>query len=1023
MLDAVAGTWDYPWATAWGQVTSQFVKIQLVGGLEHTIDRVRVQPRPAWADQRVKDFEVWVSTTTADDVAFTKVLSATAADNGDLQEFILPGGPVAAKFLMYKPLNNRGSCCHISTHRFQALTGIENQRNVGLFEAGAAGQQASANLWAVRSMLDYSTPWDHWNPGWQLITNQWAKVSLAGGGTYVVDRIQLKTYSYQPYRVKDFQIAISTTTLDDAAFTTVLTGTVGDNDMLQEFSLPAPVLAKYIKYTALNNRGGVYMITDQLRVITSQHGPRDTVSFRDLSTDPENDIVSWSWDFGDGTTSTEQNPVHAFPAPGAYTVALTVTDALGAASTTTLVQRVLAPPVPNFTFSPASPNEGQNILFDDTSVDPDAGPMLIRNWTWGDGGSYNSAPDQTYKAFGDNKTYTVTLQVIDTQEQSATITKTVTTLNLPPSVNVFGDRNWVSGQRLSFGTSVSDPGWQDQLTCNWDHGDTTSRSYCWNFDHTYSVPLGSPAQQFNASLSVRDDDGGAASDSLNVRVFPQMFQKLPNSSIPSQWGIGWSPVLRKVIATQDNCKNQLVSVELNGTIRYLTPAIAKACGETKIAVSSGLGGFSRGDVVLANGSPGELALVRFAADGKVAQIQNPWVKIPTVASWARLNGGVTFDTVGSFGGDLLTVWGDGKVIRVKSDGSYTQLANFNRYLSGAAMAPSAGFGSSSGCLLTTDDWSKNVLAACANGTTRTVANLSGSSYGLEDLVAVPTAGDLFLLDPDRGAMYQGDSQSFGSALAGHILVGTRYNGEIWDVRYDESTSSFKSSLYTLGVRESAPIHLEQMMFLPAIASGSSTLTPATSSNKVGKQETITASIKDSSGNPIQALDLSFVVTGANPQTVSALTDESGQASFTYTGVNPGEDTIVAVAGGASTAVSRISWTLRASRLVVDPAVAYIDSTGLTTHFPNLRATLTEAADGSGLGGRTVSFFTADPSNGASVLVCTGTTDAWGSATCGGPAEGLAVAAGREIRAVFKGDAIYVGSDDSAPLVRMRVNLI
>lgn len=1022
MLDARAGYWDYPWATALNQITNQFVKIELSGGIAHTIDRVRVQPRPGWADQRVKDFEVWVSTTTADDIEFVKVLTATAADNGDLQEFLLPAGPVAAKYVMYKPLNNRGSCCHISTQRFQALTGAENHRNVGLFEAGAAGQQASDNLAGVRSMIDYDAG-GYWLPGWQLTTNQWAKVSLAGGGTFMVDRVQIRTYSYAPYRVKDFQIAISTTDLADTSFTTVLSGTLGDNDLLQEFALPRPTLAKHIKYTAVNNRGGVYMITDQLRVITGQHGASATVAFKDLSTDPENDIVSWSWDFGDGTSSIEQNPIHTYPGPGAYTVGLTVTDALGATNSTSLVHRVLAPPVPNFTFSPVSPNEGQNVVFDDTSVDPDGGPMLIRNWTWGDGGVWNSAPDPAGKAYGDNKTYTVTLQVIDTQEQVAVVSKTVTTLNLPPSVNVFGDRNWVSGQRLSFGTSVWDPGWLDQLTCTWDHGDGTSRSYCWNFDHTYSVPVGSPAQQFTATLTARDDDGAERPDSLNVRVFPQMFNKLPNSPIPSEWGIAWSPVLRKMIATQDNCKNQLVSVELNGTIRYLTPAIAKACGETKIAVSPGTGGFSFGDVVLANGAPGELALVRFGPDGKVSEIRNPWVKIPTVASWARLNGGLTFDTVGSFGGDLLTVWGDGKVFRVKSDGTSSQVANFNRYLTGAAMAPATGFGPASGCLLTTDDWSKRVLGVCAGGTTPTVATLSGASYGLEDLVSVPIAGDLFLLDPDRGAIYQGDSRSFGSALAGHVLVGTRYNGEIWDVRYDEATSSFKSSLYTLGVRESAPMHFEQMMFLSAIASGSSTLTPASSSMKVGKQQTITASIKDSSGNAIPDLDLSFVVTGVNPQTVSAVTDANGIASFTYTGVNAGSDSVIAVAGGAATAPSTILWSLRESRLTADPAIARLDYSGATTYFPNLRATLIEVADGSALAGKSVSFFTTDRTTGASVLVCTGVTDASGVATCGGPPEGMSVAVGGELRAVFEGDAVYIGSEDTAPMVRIKMNLV
>lgn len=47
--------------------------------------------------------------------------------------------------------------------------------------------------------------------------------------------------------------------------------------------------------------------------------------------------ASWSWTFGDGQTSTEQNPEHTYPNPGTYTVSLTVTDATGTLSDTKTV--------------------------------------------------------------------------------------------------------------------------------------------------------------------------------------------------------------------------------------------------------------------------------------------------------------------------------------------------------------------------------------------------------------------------------------------------------------------------------------------------------------------------------------------------------------------------------------------------------------------------------------------------------------------------------------------------------------
>lgn len=51
-----------------------------------------------------------------------------------------------------------------------------------------------------------------------------------------------------------------------------------------------------------------------------------TVDFTDQSTDFDGSIVEWSWNFGDGSSSTDQNPSHTYAADGTYTVSLTVTD-------------------------------------------------------------------------------------------------------------------------------------------------------------------------------------------------------------------------------------------------------------------------------------------------------------------------------------------------------------------------------------------------------------------------------------------------------------------------------------------------------------------------------------------------------------------------------------------------------------------------------------------------------------------------------------------------------------------------
>lgn len=53
------------------------------------------------------------------------------------------------------------------------------------------------------------------------------------------------------------------------------------------------------------------------------------ITLTDNSVDYDGTIVSWSWDFGDGNTSTQQNPTHTYSENGDYNITLTVTDDSG----------------------------------------------------------------------------------------------------------------------------------------------------------------------------------------------------------------------------------------------------------------------------------------------------------------------------------------------------------------------------------------------------------------------------------------------------------------------------------------------------------------------------------------------------------------------------------------------------------------------------------------------------------------------------------------------------------------------
>lgn len=70
-------------------------------------------------------------------------------------------------------------------------------------------------------------------------------------------------------------------------------------------------------------------------------------SFTDASTDPDagDAVVAWAWDFGDGNTSTEQNPAHSYSVtvPDTFTVTLTATDEGGETDVAT-DEVIVAPP-------------------------------------------------------------------------------------------------------------------------------------------------------------------------------------------------------------------------------------------------------------------------------------------------------------------------------------------------------------------------------------------------------------------------------------------------------------------------------------------------------------------------------------------------------------------------------------------------------------------------------------------------------------------------------------------------------
>jgi PKD repeat protein len=135
----------------------------------------------------------------------------------------------------------------------------------------------------------------------------------------------------------------------------------------------------------------------------------------------------YSWAFGDGTSSTTQNPSHTYSTAGTYTATLTVTDTSSPVKTATSQVTITVSAVGNPLAASASaaPTSGQtplNVSFTGTATG--GTPAYSYSWNFGDGGTSTAQnPTHTYTAAG---TFTATLTVTDSSSPVKTATSSVT---------------------------------------------------------------------------------------------------------------------------------------------------------------------------------------------------------------------------------------------------------------------------------------------------------------------------------------------------------------------------------------------------------------------------------------------------------------------------------------------------------------------------------------------------------------------------------------------------------------------
>jgi len=147
------------------------------------------------------------------------------------------------------------------------------------------------------------------------------------------------------------------------------------------------------------------------------------VQFHDMTTSAGG-ISSWSWTFGDGSTSTSQNPTHCFTDPGNYNVNLAVTSNSGckASQNAPGLITVYSHPKAAFTYSP-SPVTVMEPLVQFTDMSTDA--YGINNWVWLFGDSYGSTDQNPTHSYTDSGKMCASLTVTNEHGCTADTTECI----------------------------------------------------------------------------------------------------------------------------------------------------------------------------------------------------------------------------------------------------------------------------------------------------------------------------------------------------------------------------------------------------------------------------------------------------------------------------------------------------------------------------------------------------------------------------------------------------------------------
>lgn len=212
------------------------------------------------------------------------------------------------------------------------------------------------------------------------------------------------------------------------------------------------------------------------------------VKFTDLT---KGKVTAWQWDFGDGVTSTEQNPVHTYRNAGIYNVILTVTNEYGISDVTkTKYIDAIGSLRSKFQASPSTGKAPLQVKFADLSI----GNPTSWKWDFGDGAS--SAEQNPGHMFVNGGAYDVRLTIARGSDTDTS--KQVVNVGDVPVADFAGTP--VSVNPLDT-IRFTDKSTNSPVSWSWDFGDTATSAEQ-NPSHAYQVK-----GIYTVSLTAKNENG------------------------------------------------------------------------------------------------------------------------------------------------------------------------------------------------------------------------------------------------------------------------------------------------------------------------------------------------------------------------------------------------------------------------------------------------------------------------------------------------------------------------------------